>query len=53
MSKSEENKLNFEKSNMYDYIQLLGLARKYDMNEYEYKLILGIVYDYLDNNWRW
>ena len=37
----------------YDYIQLLGLASKYDMDEKDTKLIVEAVYDYLDKNWRW
>lgn len=37
----------------YDYIQLLGLIRKYDMEEKDTRLIAEIVYDYLDQNVRW
>lgn len=37
----------------YDYIQLLGLIRKYDMDEYDAKLVAEIVYDYLEQNMRW
>lgn len=38
---------------IYDYIQLLDLIKKYDMGEIDTKRIVEIVYDYLDNNWRW
>ena len=37
----------------YDYIQLLGLIRKYDMENRDAKLVAEIVYDYLEKNWRW
>ena len=37
----------------YDYIQLLGLIRKYDMEEKDIRLVAEIVYDYLDQNVRW
>ena len=38
---------------VYDYIQLLGLTTKYDMDNIDIKLIAEIVYDYLDKNVRW
>lgn len=38
---------------VYDYIQLLNLVSKYDMDERDTKRIVEIVYDYLDRNWRW
>ena len=37
----------------HDYIELLGMITKYDMDAYDTKLTAGIVYDYLDKNWRW
>lgn len=46
MSKEQEPQI-------YDYIQLLGLIRKYDMDEKDTKLVAEIVYDYLDQNMRW
>lgn len=37
----------------YDYIQLLGLTTKYDLDAYDTRLVAEIVHDYLDKNWRW
>lgn len=42
-----------QETQTYDYIQLLGLIRKYDMEEKDTRLIAEIVYDYLDENVRW
>ena len=41
------------KAQTYDYIQLLDLIKKYDMGERDMKIIVEVVYNYLDNNWRW
>lgn len=37
----------------HDYIELLGLTTKYDLDAYDTRLVAEIVYDYLDRNWRW
>ena len=37
----------------YDYIELLGMVNKYGLDDYDTRLVAGIVYDYLNKNWRW
>lgn len=36
-----------------DYIELLGLITKYDMDGKDTRLVAEIVYEYLEKNWRW
>lgn len=36
-----------------DYSMLLGLIDKYDMDNLDTRLIVGIVADYFDKNLRW
>ena len=41
-----------QESMSHDYIELLGMITKYDMDAYDTKLIVEIAHDYLDRNWR-
>lgn len=50
--KSKENKETenlTQKANDYEYKELLGLIRKYDMDNVDARIICDIVYDYFDN----